>query len=43
MPKHIFTSENNMLSSHVKRALLLWLHDQAHLMLKWFGISLVFI
>ena len=27
----IFTCENNMLSSHVKISLLLWLHDKSHL------------
>ena len=49
--KHdIFTPENNLLSSHVKRSLLLWLYRKSHLVhkkknirVKWFGISLVFI
>ena len=48
--KHdIFTCENNMLSSHVKRSRLLWLHDTSclrskkNVKVKWFGISLVFI
>ena len=47
--KHdIFTHENNMLSSHVKRSPLLWLHNklclsqQKAIKMKWFGISLVF-
>ena len=41
-----FTCENNMLSSHVKRSRLLWLHDKPRLLQqkavkgKWFGISL---
>ena len=30
--KHdVFTCENNMLSSHVKISLLLWLHNKLHL------------
>ena len=39
----------NMLSSHVKRSWLLWLHDtsrlsqQQNVKVKWFGIPLVFI
>ena len=50
--KHdIFTKncENNMLSSHMKRSQLLWLHDKSHLSqqknfkVKWFGISFFFI
>ena len=45
----IFTCENNMLSSHVKKSPLLWLHNISHLShkktikVKWFGILLVFI
>ena len=45
----IFTCENNMLSSHVKISLLLWLHNKSRLShrktikVKWFGISLEFI
>ena len=43
----VFTRENNMLSSHVKRSPLLWLHNKSRLSqrknVKWFGISLVFI
>ena len=45
----IFACENNMLSSHVKISLLLWLHNKSCLShqktnkVKWFGISLVFI
>ena len=41
---------NNLLSSHVKRSLLLWLyrksrlvHKKKNIRVKWFGISLVFI
>ena len=48
--KHdIFTRENNMSFSHVKISPLLWLHNKSHLsqektvVVKWFGISLVFI
>ena len=49
--KHdIFTPENNMLSSHVKRSPLLWLYIVNHALrakenikVKWLGISLVFI
>ena len=48
--KHdIFARENNMLSLHVKRSPLLWLHNKLCLSqekaikMKWFGISLVFI
>ena len=48
--KHdIFTRENNMLFSHVKISLFLWLHDNSRLSqdktvsVKWFGISLVVI
>ena len=39
----------NMISSHVKRSQLLWLHNKSRLSqpktikVKWFGISLVFI
>ena len=42
-------SWENMISSHVKISLLLWLHNKSHLShqktikVKWFGISLVFI
>ena len=42
-------SRENMISSHVKRSRLLWLHDtsrlsqQQNVKVKWFGISLVFI
>ena len=42
-------SRENMISSHVKRSQLLWLHDTSRLRskknvkVKWFGISLVFI
>ena len=50
MRKHdIFTLENSMLSSHVKRSLLLWLDIKSRLSqqksttVKWVGISLVFI
>ena len=45
----IFTCENNMLSSGVKKSLLLWLRNKSHLShqktikVKWFGSSLVFI
>ena len=45
----VFTCKNNMLSSHVKIAPLLWLYNKSRLShqktinLKWFGISLVFI
>ena len=48
--KHgIFARENNMLSSHVKRLPLLWLHNKLCLSqekaikMKWFCISSVFI
>ena len=40
--KHVFTREGHMLSSHVKRPPLLWLHNKKTKM-KRFGISLVFI
>ena len=42
-------SRENMISSHVKISMLLWLHNKSHLSqektvsVKWFGISLVFI
>ena len=42
-------SRENMISSHVKISLLLWLHNKSRLSqektvsVKWFGISLVFI
>ena len=45
----IFTHENNMLFSHVKISLLLWLNNKSRLSqdktvsVKWFGISLLFI
>ena len=45
----LVTSENNMLSSHVKISPLLQLHNKSRLShqkpikVKWFGISLVFI
>ena len=50
MQKHdIFTRENNMFSSHVKRSPLLWLHNKSYLSqqkaikVKWFGVSFVLI
>ena len=44
----IFTFDNNMLYSHVKRSLLLWAHDtlsfaakiELIMQVKWFGKSL---
>jgi len=36
---HIFTHEDNMLSSHVKRSLSLWLHNKSRL---WKQVDLVF-
>ena len=42
-------SRENLISSHVKISLLLWLHNKSRLShqkpikVKWFGISLVFI
>ena len=50
IPGDIFTHGNNMLSSHVKRSPLLWLHNKLCLwqqknivIVKWFGISLLII